>query len=532
MRRVHAVHEPVELAFTAARDYEKPFVHVRQFAELAAPSGRRFFVDGFHDGGRTWRVRFAPHEAGRWAWRTWSEPHDAGLAGEGALEATVTQASRGFLRATPGEGWGFRWSDGAPAFLVGDTMYNLPGYAHSGHDPLPFLERRLAQGMDLQRIRAHCSSLHRRPPRHSPWMSADVWPWGGIPQDPDFETFNLRYFHTLDRLVQACQRLGVALELICECWLFELPFRDRQRFTAEDEELWIRWLVARYAAYRAIAIWTPGNEYVYYPDGETPLTAWDQRDTRPDRWIARLARLIRSRDPQARPIAAHTMTLPQPTFAQRLAAFPEVDTILFQDWGRRDEHAWTADGLDEAIVQQLAGARQSCVLAEYGYESIDGLPVIETRRHMGREHTRRGAWRGAFHAMLVFAGFENTWGPYMQLDPDAPGAADLVHLRRFFVELAPFASLRPAHHLVQGGRDDVPGAAPRALATPDGATIAAYLPAGGRLAVAWPSTAHTRRLAWFDPRTGALHPAPPTPVLVPPGGPDPVDDWVLLATPA
>lgn len=348
-------------------------MQVRLFAELVAPSGRVFTIDGFHDGGATWRIRFAPDLPGHWRWRAWSEPHDAGLKSEGTLDVVGAGATRGFLRTSRGVGCGFVWSDGTAAYLLGDTMYNLFGYVHSGHDATPLLERRLAQGMDWIRVRAHCSSYHRRPHRNSPWMVADVWPWGGIAQDPDFEEFNLRWFATMDRVVADCQRRGISLELILECWLFEFPFDDRHRFTAEDEELWVRYVIARYAAYRAVVMWTPGNEYVYYPNGEAPRSEWQQADTRPDRWVARLARLIRSMDPHARPIAAHTMTLPQPTFAERLAGFPEIDTILFQDWGRRDELAWTADGLDEAIRNQLDGARQVCVLAEYGYESVTGL---------------------------------------------------------------------------------------------------------------------------------------------------------------
>ena len=524
------LYEPVELVFEARRAWSKPFVHVSQFAEFEAPSGRRVAIDGFYDGGATWRVRFAPDEPGRWHWRTKSEPQDPGLRSEGVIEVTRERASRGFLRATPGEAWGFHWSDGSPAFLVGDTMYNLMGFVHSGHDAAPLLERRLAQGMDLIRLRAQCSSYHRRPDRHSAYLGLGLWPWGGIPQAPDFEAFNLPWFATMDGVVRDCQRRGISLELILEGWMFEFPFNDRHRFTAEDEELWIRYLVARYASARAIAIWTPGNEYVYYPDGEPPLTCWDQEDTKPDRWLARLARLIRSLDPQARPIAAHTMTLPRPTFAERLERFPEIDTILFQDWGRRDEFAWTADGVDEAIAQQLKGARQSGVLAEYGYESIEGLPSIDTRQHMSGEHTRRGAWRGAFCGMLVIAGFENTWGPYMQLEPDAPGAAQLIHLRRFFTEVVSFAALRPVEELVRGGRDNVPGSGPLALASPDSDCIVAYLPVGGEVAFQWPDS-RSRRLAWFDPRSGAIHhEALASLVAVPPPGAESVDDWVLVAT--
>lgn len=525
----HVVHEPLELAFQSERAWAKPFVQVRVEAVFTGPDGRERRVDGFHDGGRTWRVRFAPDRPGRWRWRVASEPRDAGLAGEGAFEAVADGASRGFLRATPGRAFGFGWSDGTPAFLLGDTMYNLPAYVHSGFDAGPLLERRLAQGMDWIRIRAHCSNYHRHPHRHSPWMTADVWPWGGVPQYPEFEEFNLRWFATLDRVVADAQRRGIALELILECWLFEAPFNDRARFTAEDEELWIRYLVARYAAYRAVVTWTPGNEYVYYPDGQTPIRSWDQEDTKPDRWLARVARLIRAIDPHGRPVAAHTMTLPRPTFAERLAGYPEIDAIFFQDWGRRDDLAWTAAGIDEAIREQLDGARQSCVFAEYGYESIAGLPTIPVREHMDRGHTRRGAWRAAFHAMLVIAGFENTWGPLMQLEPDAPGADDLLHLRAFFTAQVPFDRLARRDDLAHGGRDDLPGSRPLALASDDGDWIAAYLPVGGRLALRWPD-ARTRRLDWYDPRQGSLaRAAPDGSWLVPPGGEGATDDWVLVA---
>lgn len=524
----HVMYEPCELTRTAERSWNRPFVQVRHFGELRAPSGRTFTIDGFHDGGSTWRVRFAPDEPGRWHWRTWSEPADNGLLGAGVIDVTAEGAAPGFLRASPGIGCGFAWSSGSPAYLLGDTMYNLFAYAHSGHDPGPLLERRLGQGMDWLRVRAHCSGYHRRPHRHSPWMVADVWPWGGVVQDPDFEEFNLRWFATLDRVIADCQRRGIALELILECWLFEFPFDDRHRFTAEDEELWIRYLVARYAAYRAVVMWTPGNEYVYYPSGEAPTSAWQQADTRPDRWIARLARLIRTIDPHGRPIAAHTMTLPVPTFAERLSGFPEIDTILFQEWGRRDALAWTADGIEEAIRSQLDGARQVCVFAEYGYESVEGLQTIPVRKHMDRGHTRRGAWRAAFHGMLVISGFENTWGPDMQLEPDAPGAADMIFMRRFFTEIAAFDRLRPVRDCVTGGRDDVPGAAPLAMQSSDETITAVYLPVGG--AIIFSSTIQDSPLTWFDPRTGAMQQAEPAQdgTFVPPSGPASTDDWILV----
>ena len=49
---------------------------------LTSPSGKRFTVAGFWDGGETWRVRFMPAEAGKWVYRTHSVPVVAGLNGK------------------------------------------------------------------------------------------------------------------------------------------------------------------------------------------------------------------------------------------------------------------------------------------------------------------------------------------------------------------------------------------------------------------------------------------------------------------
>ena len=58
------------------------------------------------------------------------------------------------------------------------------------------------------------------------------------------------------------------------------------------------------------------------------------------------------------------------------------------------------------------------------------------------DHTRRGAWRGAFRAMGIIHGFENSWGPWALLDQDQPGLDYLLLVRRFFTEIVPFAALQ------------------------------------------------------------------------------------------
>jgi hypothetical protein len=136
--------------------------------------------------------------------------------------------------------------------------------------------------------------------------------------------------------------------------------------------------------------------------------------------------------------------------------------------------------------------------------------------------------------MGIITGFENSWGPWMVLDADQPGLADLLHLRRFMTEIVPFARLRPAPELL--GKSDAPlGHRPAALATAERDIVMAYLPVGGSIQLAMPSRAY--RVRWFDPRTGEWQDATSrsdAAFASPQAGADAQrpEDWVLLVTAA
>jgi hypothetical protein len=222
-----------------------------------------------------------------------------------------------------------------------------------------------------------------------------------------------------------------------------------------------------------------------------------------------------------------------PPFAERFRADPEaVDAIFYQEWGTRDAaHGWLAAGIEEQIRAALAGWRGAAVFAEWGYERNPSFQLkLPSHEFCDRSHTRRGGWRGAFCGMGIITGFENSWGPWMVLDEDQPGLADLLHLQRFMTELVPLARLGPAPELL--GESETPrGSQPSVLATAERDVVAAYLPVGGSIQLALPARAYRAR--WFDPRTGALEDAAARSDAVfqsPQTSTDAQrpDDWVLL----
>lgn len=58
-----------EFAFTAEKDCPAP-MSLELLATFTGPGGEKYAVPGFWDGGRTWRVRFAPTAPGRWSYVT------------------------------------------------------------------------------------------------------------------------------------------------------------------------------------------------------------------------------------------------------------------------------------------------------------------------------------------------------------------------------------------------------------------------------------------------------------------------------
>lgn len=509
--------------------YRNPFTDVQVHGEFTSPSGVTHNMPGFYDGGGTWRVRFNPAEEGGWHYRIVALPTNSAIHREGVFEV-VPSSEKGFLQATPGLAWGFSNEAGDPVFLLGDTNYNLFGAAHCDLDVEQYLRRRISQGFNFVRVRLQVSPFHP-PEGYSHWQTRRTWPWGGSEQSPQLDRFNLDWFSTVDRVVALAESIGLGLEMVMEAWGFEFPFNNRAVFTAEWEELWLRYLIARYDAFNSVYFWTLMNEYEYYPDGVlvNKPTA--------NQWAIRVARWMKATAPHRHIIAVHNGPS-KPPLAERFSADPEaVDCVLFQEWGTISrEDAWLAAGIENVLQASLANWAGSAIFAEYAYETSPHLPLtFPAFAFCDENHTRRGAWRGACSGLCIANGFDNTWGPHQILDEDQPGVHQLALIRDFFVRRVPFADLRQAADFVVT-QATVRGHQPLALTSPSFAAFVVYLPVGGQVEIKLLEHQCTGT-RWYDPRTGMDQPAHPhataagTSVFTAPPGDDPAGrplDWVLF----
>ena len=120
-----------EFAFESSRDYSPGGGDAVRFdvAFSNVADGVVIVRPGFWDGGRTFRVRFAPTSVGKWKWTTACQD-DPSLAGRsGAVECVPYKGDlaiyrHGFVKSVPGKKH-FVHADGTPFFYLGDTHWSM-----------------------------------------------------------------------------------------------------------------------------------------------------------------------------------------------------------------------------------------------------------------------------------------------------------------------------------------------------------------------------------------------------------------------
>ena len=119
-----------EQSFKSTVPYSNPVQDVSLRVIFKSPMGETNEVDGFWDGGRTWRVRFSPDQPGRWKFRTvCSDKTNDGLHNEfGEFICTAATgltrfAKHGRVRVALDRRH-LEHADGRPFFWLADTVWN------------------------------------------------------------------------------------------------------------------------------------------------------------------------------------------------------------------------------------------------------------------------------------------------------------------------------------------------------------------------------------------------------------------------
>jgi hypothetical protein len=119
-----------EQSFESAVEYRNPIQEASLTTTFTSLKGAKFKVPGFWDGGKTWRVRFAPSEEGKWTFETaCSDSNNKGLHQQsGSFNVSAAKGDSRFAQhggvQVADDGRYFVHSDGTPFFLMADTGWN------------------------------------------------------------------------------------------------------------------------------------------------------------------------------------------------------------------------------------------------------------------------------------------------------------------------------------------------------------------------------------------------------------------------
>lgn len=225
-----------------------PFLDVR-FEAVFTDGIATHEVTGFYDGDGVYRVRFMPEHTGGWHYETKSNRWE--LTGKTG-EFTVTppaKSNHGPVHVF--NTFHFAYADGTPYRQIGTTLYNWLDTPEAIQDETlrtlataPFNKARML--------------LTPQPTAYRKEFPPPRWPFAGKPpHDWDYGRFNPEYFQHYEKRIAQLRDLGIEADLILfnpyGKWGFET-------MTAEQDDRYVRYVVARLAAFRNVW-WSLANEY-------------------------------------------------------------------------------------------------------------------------------------------------------------------------------------------------------------------------------------------------------------------------------
>ncbi len=230
-----------EQAFLGPRD-GNPFVDVAFWAEFRN-ANRVLQADGFYDGSGLYRIRFMPDAVGEWTFLTHSSVQALdGKSGKFVCTA-ASNGNHGPVQVRDAQH--LCYADGVSHVSIGTTCY---AWVHQGDE----LERQTLATLKkspFNKLRM-CVLPTEKSPRRIPFERNASGAW-------DHTRFYVPFFQNLDRRIGDLRALGVEADLI----LFHPYDHDGfQRMTAAENRQYLRYMVARYAAYRNVW-WSLANEY-------------------------------------------------------------------------------------------------------------------------------------------------------------------------------------------------------------------------------------------------------------------------------
>ena len=283
--------QPHDFTFAVPAQTTNPFT-VRFSAVAKGPNGATLRLPGFYDGGGIWKVRLSAPQEGDWSLVTESDLPD--LAARTAGFRCVPNPSprmHGGVRVDPQFPRHFVCEDGTHFFPLGyecDWLWALDLGRPNPKATEAFLDQLAVNGFNyiILNTYAHDTSWRKGRTADDDFGPPPLYAWEGTNEHPVHDRFNLAFWQHYDRVMQALQERGMTAHVMIKVYNKQANWPPRG---SAEEDLYFRWLVARYAAF--------------------PNLHWDlskEANNEKDR-AYKLGRLefLRRNDPYQRPITVH-----------------------------------------------------------------------------------------------------------------------------------------------------------------------------------------------------------------------------------
>lgn len=519
------------LSFESNKNYDNPFLDVVVRAVFTAPSGRKIVREAYWDGGKLYRVSFAPTETGEWSYIL-TCGDDNGLNGlHGTIECVEYAGSldiyrHGFLKVG-GRGSYLAHDDDTPFFWLGDTHWGFISgerWDASNHPAMESMFRGMVDRRAAQKFTVYQTNL-----RPESWGGkTHYWVDGkeGILPDVAF------YRQQVDPRMQYIADAGL-VNALGLAWGMSIEGKtDLYKSLA-------RYVVARYGALPVV--WTLAGEAAGYDSG--------RRQALIDGW-REVARLIQRLDGYNNLQTAH-YTNERP-FADYYHGEDWYDFTLNQaghgDYpiGAKQYREYRARFPDKPFIEGEALYEGVSTLEENGSRIADAAMMRRVAYlsiqlgGCGYTYGAQGIWDTVWDQkdpidFELFNLGKRTWVDGI----DAEGGRQMTFLREFY-EKAKFAQLFPCPWCcrAEGPAEETlfGSAAPYVSANSDMSTVVLYFSPCSRGSGAGVKIRYLQNrrytASWFDPRTGEYTPfADPIQPLggewAPPGKPS-AEDWLLF----
>ena len=518
------LYQRFEQSFESAASYANPLQEASLTATFTSPTGTKLKILGFWDGGKTWRVRFAPSQTGNWIFETaCSDASNKGLhqqSGQFSVSAAsgnTALAQHGPIRVSDDDRH-FAHQDGTPFFWVGDTAWNGPLLSSKADWDL-YLKERTRQKFNVVQ-----------------WVTTQ---WRASPDGDagkqlaytgnDKISINTAYFQRLDEKVDAMNKAGIVSVPVL-LWAINAggnPKVNPGVSLPEDQAI----LLARYM----VARWS-GNASAWILGGDA-----DYRGEKAEKW-KRIGRAVFG-DIAHAPVTMHPGGM-------QWVWKEFIDEKWYGFHGYQSGHGdddktlkWITEGPLTDDWTKLP--HRPFVNLEPPYENH---VAYQSKKPISPETVRRAVYWSLLCAPTagVTYGGHGIWGwddgtkdptdhagtgiplPW-QKALTMPGAEQMAHVADFFASVN-WTKLRPAPvTVVNNPGAQKPSKFITGAKTDDKELMVIYVPEDRTVEIKLDSMPPSPNVTWFNPRTGEKSPAVAVVTANTCQFPTPAEgDWILF----